>query len=227
MASLRSQSRAGEPGGGRHAVLHAVLAELGPALAPQVGRGLGAVDAAHHVAQFLDALGDAAMHLADAEHRVLVAALGDGAADAGGLEHVDRDQRGHHAHGLAPADHARDALLVQAVLQRHDEAVGRQVLLDQRRRPFGVVGLHRDEGDVDRLLARQVLHLGEMHGLGVLDRDLLLRRDAIELQPAAADGLDVLRPEVDQGDVLAAYGRASRRHNHPTRRRRRLRFACP
>src|ERR1041384_8089966 len=61
-----------------------------------------------------------------------------------------------------------------------------QVLLDQGRRPFGVVGLHRHEGDVDRLLARQVLHLGEMHGLGVLDRDLLLWRDAVELQPVLA-----------------------------------------
>src|SRR5215203_146019 len=77
-----------------------------------------------------------------------------------------------------------------------------QVLLDQRRRPFGVVGLHGDEGDVDRLLARQRLHLGEMHGLGVLDRDLLFRRDAIEFEPARADRLDVLRPEIDQGHVL-------------------------
>ena len=149
------------------------------------------------------------MDLADAEHGVLVAALGDGPADAGGLEHVDRNQRGHHADRLAPADDARDTLLVQAVLQRHDVAVGRQVLLDQRRRPFGVVGLHRYEGDVDRLLARQVLHLGEMHGLGVLDRDLLLRRHAVELQPAAADGLDVFRPEVDQRHVLAGMGEPS------------------
>src|SRR6185437_8166308 len=95
---------AGEAGRGRHAVLHAVLAELGPALAPQVGRGLGAVDAAHHVAQLLDSLGDAAMDLADTEHGVLVAALGDGAADGGGLVHVDRNQRGDHADRLAPAD---------------------------------------------------------------------------------------------------------------------------
>src|SRR5471032_172627 len=80
---------AGEAGRGRDAVLHAVLAELGPTLAPQVGRGLGAVNAAHHLAQLLDALGDAAMHLADAEHRVLVAAFRHRAADAGGLEHVD------------------------------------------------------------------------------------------------------------------------------------------
>src|SRR6202043_4146445 len=119
---------ASEAGGRRDAVLHAVLPELGPALAPQVGGGLGAVYPAHHLAQLLDPLGDAAMDLADAEHRMLVAALGDCAANAGGLEHVDRDERGHHAHGLAPADDARDALLVQAILQRHDIAVGRQVL---------------------------------------------------------------------------------------------------
>ena len=43
-------------------------------------------------------------------------------------------------------------LLVQAVLQRHHEAVRREIRRDQRRRPFGVVGLDRDERDVDRLL---------------------------------------------------------------------------
>jgi hypothetical protein len=42
--------------------------------------------------------------------------------------------------------------------------------------------------------------------LADLDRDLLFRRDAVERQALAADGLDVLRPEVDQGDVLAGMG---------------------
>src|SRR5262249_54748964 len=94
----------------------------------------------------------------------------------------------------------------EAVLQRYHESVRREVLLDQRRRPFGVIGLHRHEGDVDRLLARQPLHLGEVHGLGILDRDLLLRRHAVEGKTLAPDGLAVLRPEADQGDVLAGMG---------------------
>src|SRR5471032_540032 len=46
-----------------------------------------------------------------------------------------------------------------------------------------------------------------MHGLGVPDRELLLRRHAVELQSVLADGLDVLGPEIDQRHVLARMGK--------------------
>ena len=82
----------------------------------------------------------------------------------------------------------------------------REIRLDQRRRPFGVVGLHRDERDVDRLLLGQLLHLGEMHGLRLRDGEFLFGRDAVELEPARADRLDVLGPHVDQGHVVAVMG---------------------
>src|SRR3989442_4444162 len=61
--------RRGEPGGGGDAVAHAVLAELGPALAPEIGRRLRAVDAAEPFDQLLDARRDAPVRLADAEDR--------------------------------------------------------------------------------------------------------------------------------------------------------------
>ena len=116
---------------------------------------------AHQPADLLDAVGDAAMHLAGAEHRVLRPALACGAAHMPGLAQIDGDGAGDAADRFAPADHAGDRLLVHAVLQRDDEAVGRQVLRDQRRRPFGVVRLHADEGDVDRLFLRQLLRVGQ------------------------------------------------------------------
>src|SRR5688572_4952577 len=108
---------AGNARGGAHAGAHAVLHQLRPALAPQVGGGLGAVDAAEPLHQLLDAPGDAAVRLADAEHGVLVAAFRRGLADASGFVQVDRDHRGDGADHAPPADHAGDGLLVHAILQ--------------------------------------------------------------------------------------------------------------
>src|SRR5216683_8380856 len=73
----------GQPGRRGHAVAHAVLDELRPALAPQVGRRLRAVDAAEPLDQLFDARRDAPMRLADAEDGVMVASLRDGPADEG------------------------------------------------------------------------------------------------------------------------------------------------
>jgi hypothetical protein len=140
------------------------------------------------------------VRLADAEHGVLVAALGDGPADASRFEQVHRDHRGDDADRAAPADDAGDGFLVEAVLQRHHVAVGREVRRDQVRRPRGVVGLHRHHGDVER--APVGLQLGEVQDLRPGDDAALGRRHAVQLQPLGADGLDVLRPGVHQGDVL-------------------------
>ena len=119
-----------------------------------------------------------------------------------GLGQVDRDRAGDAAERLAPADDAGDRLLVHAVLQRHDEAVGRQVLLDHHGRPGRVVGLGAHEGDVDRLLLGELLHLGEVqrphrhrelgHVLGVRDAQAVLLHV-----------LDVRGPGIDEGHVLA------------------------
>ena len=93
-------------------------------------------------------------------------------------------------------------LLVHAVLQRHDIAVGRQVLLDHHRGPGGVVGLGAHEGDVDRLLLGQLLHVGEVqrpHG----HRELRHVHGVGDAQAVLAHMLDVLGPGVDERHVLA------------------------
>src|SRR5271155_317791 len=74
-----------QAGAGRHAVLHRVGDQLRPALAPQIFRHLGAVGVADQPADLLGPLGDAAMHLADPEHRVVGAAAAGAAPDMAGL----------------------------------------------------------------------------------------------------------------------------------------------
>ena len=105
-----------------------------------------------------------------------------GAADMARLEQLHADAAADHAaHRAAPADDARDAFLVDAVLRRHHEAARCQVLADHARRPHRVVRLHRDEGDVDRLLLRQLLHIGDVHGVdadGAVLRPRSCRRGA-------------------------------------------------
>ena len=165
-----------------------------------VTMALSAVPTSRH--DLLGAAGDAAVHLAGAEHGVRLAALAGAAMDVARRRQVDEDGAGDAAERLAPADHAGDRLLVHAVLQRHDEAVGRQVLPDQHGRPGRVVGLHAHEGDVDRLLLGKLLHLGEVeraHRHGELG-DLLGVRDA---QPVLLHVVDVLGPGIDERHVLA------------------------
>src|SRR5262249_28759112 len=123
-----------------------------PALAPEVRRRLGAVDRGQHRGELLDARGDAPVHLADPEDRVAGTARLDGPGDVAGLLCVDADAAGDAADDPSPADYAGDPLLVDAVLERDDEAARRQVLADQRRRPDRVVRLRADEADLDWLL---------------------------------------------------------------------------
>src|ERR1044071_2505965 len=140
---------AGEAARSRDPVMHAVDAELRPALAPQVVGHFAGVDGADHRAQFLDPLGYAAVHLADPIDLVPRRVFRTGAADLPRRVKLGRPDRGDGADRLAPADDGGYALLVDAVLQRHDVAGRRQILADHQSRPFGVVRLHRDEGDVD------------------------------------------------------------------------------
>ncbi len=142
------------------------------------------------------------MHFAGAEHGVGRAVLGGAAMDVAGLRQVDGDAGGDAAERLAPADDAGDGFLVHAILQRHHKAVGREILPDQHGGPGGVVGLHADEGDVDRLFLGELLRVGDVqrahrHG------EFRLRHGVGDAQAVLAHMLDMVRPRIDEGDVLA------------------------
>ena len=183
-------------------VAHHVGHQLRPALAPKVLGHHRAVGQRDQAADLLDAVGDATVHLAGAEHGVLRAALAGGAAHVTRLAQIDGDRTGDAAHRLAPADDVRDRLLVHAVLQRDDEAAGRQILADQRGCPFGVVRLHADEGDVDRLLLGKLLRIRHVHRahLGGEFRNVA---DVADLQAVALHLLDMRGPRIDERHVLA------------------------
>ena len=115
----------------------------------------------------------------------------------------DGDRAGDRAQRLAPADDAGDRLLVHAVLQRDDIAVRREILLDHRRRPGGVVGFRADKGDVERLLpwlsccasVRCRARAGTVNGS--------TSRIWVIVSPSLLMCLDMLGPEIDEGHVLA------------------------
>src|SRR5262249_33644940 len=132
------------------------------------------------------------------EDRVAGPARLDGPGDVAGRVGVDADAAGDAADDAAPADHAGDSLLVDPVLQGDDEAARAEVLADQRRRPDRVVRLRADEGHLDRLL-EEALRLVKVERGRVNEK---LPLGALEVQPLPPDRLDVLRPGVDQGDVL-------------------------
>src|SRR5712691_3036683 len=128
-----------QAGAGGEPVGHGVDDQLRPALAPQVAGHLGAVGVADQAADLLRPLRDAAVHFAGAEYGVRRPALAGATVDMAGLRQVDCDAARNAPERLAPADDAGDRLLVHAILQRDDVAVGRQILPDQHRRPGGVV----------------------------------------------------------------------------------------
>ena len=142
------------------------------------------------------------MHFAGAKHGVRGAVLAGAAVDVAGRGQIDRDAAGDAAERLAPADDAGDGLFVHAVLQRHHVAVRRQILLDQHGGPGGVVGLHADEGDVDRRLPGQLLRVGDVQRAH-RDREF---RDVLgmgDAQAVLSHVLDMLGPGIDERDVLA------------------------
>ena len=141
------------------------------------------------------------MNLPGAEHGVLGAAFAGGALHMAGLEQIDGDGAGDAAEHFAPADDAGDGFLVHAVLQGHDEAVRRQVLGNHRRRPFGVVGLHADEGHVEGFCFRRLLQFGQMQRFyrGRPRFDVAQMR---HFQAVGLHGLDVGGPRVDEGNVF-------------------------
>ena len=151
------------PGAGRKPVAHHVGDELRPALAPEVlghHRAVGIADAARGPpwrGRY------AAMHLADAE---------DGVASIADLPAARRTWPGACSSTVIELAIEPNVLpqptmpaIVSSFMQFCSEttiAAGREVLLDHRRRPGGVVGLHADKGDVDRRLLGELLRLGQV-----------------------------------------------------------------
>lgn len=128
-------------------------------------------------------------------------ALAGAAVDMAGLRQVDGDAARDAAQCLAPADDAGDGLLIHAVLQRHDIAVCRQILLDQHRGPGRVVGFHADKGDVDRLLLGELLRVRDMQRPH-RHRELRDVHRVGDTQAVLAHMLDMLGPWIDEGDVF-------------------------
>ena len=142
------------------------------------------------------------MDFAGAKHRMRRSVLAGAAVDVAGFRQVDGDAAGDAAERLAPADDASDGLFVHAVLQRHDVAVRRQILLDHHGGPGGVVGFHADEGDVDRRLPGELLRVGEVQRADG-NRKLRNVHGVGNPQAVFAHVLDMLGPGVDERDVLA------------------------
>src|SRR5450432_1380853 len=193
---------AGQARAGGESVAHGVGDQFRPALAPQIAGYLGAVGVADQAADFFRPLRDPAVHFAGAKYGVRRPALAGAPVDVAGLGQVDRDAAGNAPKRLAPADDAGDRLFIHAILQRHDVAVRRQILPDQRGGPGRVVGLHAHEGDVDRRLLGELLRVRDVQRAhrNREFRDVLGVGDA---QAVLSHVLDMLRPRIDEGHVLA------------------------
>jgi hypothetical protein len=75
-------------------------------------------------------------------------------------------------------------------------------LADQHGRPGGVVGFHADEGDVDRLLFGELLGVGDVE-CAHRDGEFRLLHRMRDAQAVLAHVLDMGRPRIDEGHVLA------------------------
>src|SRR5262249_50345448 len=139
------------------------------------------------------ALGIATVVLADLEADMAgVRAHGDA-----GLVHAGAN-RDHATQRAMNAGHGSHSVVVDAVLEVDNEPVVLEVLHAEPRRPLGVVRLHRDEEQVERLRDRlRLVHVQRLHG------DRVITARAGEPQAASAHRLDVLGPLIDQRDVVA------------------------
>ena len=158
-----------------------------------------AVDDRQHLGQLLHPRGDAPVVLAGAEDVVAGgrAALGP-ALDLTRLPQRDADLRHHEADRAVGAHDRRDQRIVPAVLRGDHVALGAEVPGRELGGPRGVVRLHRDHREVEVL--GQPRRLVEVHRLRAR-RERVVRprhRDA-----ARVDGVDLLGPRVDEGQVVA------------------------
>src|SRR6516164_7373888 len=108
-----------QPGAGRQTITHDIGDELRPALAPQILGHHRAVGVTDELADFLGPVGDAAVHLANAEYGVARARFAGSPAHLARRVQLYGDRAGDRAQGLAPADDTGDRFLVHAILQRH------------------------------------------------------------------------------------------------------------
>src|SRR6516164_9713841 len=104
-------------GASREPVAHHVRDELRPALPPEVFGHHRAVGIADQLANFLGAVGDAAMDFADAEYGMARARLAGRPTHLARRMQLDSNRARDRTQCLAPADDAGDRLLVHAVLQ--------------------------------------------------------------------------------------------------------------
>src|SRR5262245_10394885 len=189
-------------GAGGDPIGHRVGDQLRPTLAPQVTGHFGAVRTSDQAADLLHPLSDAAVHVAGAKYGVRPPALAGAAVDQAGLREVDRDAARDAAERLAPADDASDRLFVHAILQRDHVAVGCQILPDQHRCPCRVVRLHAHEGDVDRLLLGELLHVRHVQGAHG-HAEFRYVHGMRHAQAVLSHLLDVGGPRIDERHVLA------------------------
>src|ERR1700730_7604606 len=189
-------------GGRRHAIPHGVVTKLRPALTPKIRRHLAAVHHAQQLDDALGTLGGAAVDLADTEYRMRRRALGRLPTDFARLEQLDGNARSNASQRAAPPHDIGDALFIDAVLEGNDIAAGREIRLDELGDPFGIVGLHGDEGDIHRRLLREGCNLVQMHGLRMRNLPLVLGHPG-ELETVLAYYLDMLGPVIDQRHVTA------------------------
>src|SRR5262249_2051038 len=101
-----------QPGAGRQPVAHDVGNELRPAFPPRMLCYHRAVGRTDELADLFRPVGDAAMHLADAEYGVARARFARGAAHLTRCVQFDGDGAGDRAQRLAPTDDAGDGFLV-------------------------------------------------------------------------------------------------------------------
>ncbi len=112
-----------------------------------------------------------------------------------------RRQLDHAADGARRPHHFGDQLGGHGVLQADEQPVGREVRLDEFAGPARVVGFHRQQHDVERLVQRA--HVAQVIGA---HRHVQLAVGHVDAQPVRAHRLDVLRPLIDEDDVATGLG---------------------
>jgi hypothetical protein len=192
-----------EAGEARETVGHAVHGELRPSLAPEVRRYLGRGHVAHDVREAFGARGHLPVVLPDLESDLPVV----GANSVARLVHAGADRDDGSEAPLA-AGHGGHALVVDAVLEIDDDAVGLlQVREPQGHRPLRVVRLHGNEDRVERIRHRlQLVDPERAH------RDQMLAARARQPQADRLHRRDVIRPLVDQRHVVAGLGQHATHH---------------
>ena len=120
------------------------------------------------------------------------------------LPEGDLDVGSDAAHRALFANDSGDYHIVPAVLQGHEKSVVLDITLDEVGGPLGVVGLYGDEHEIKRF--DNPLSLGQVHGLDWYCEWTLAPG---HMQSVSAHLFHVIRPHVDERDVLALAGQES------------------